>query len=537
MRFDFLREPISESSPCGPDLDLEMDDDYTNYMLLASGRLPSRFFDDRTGAPFDRSTIDLDAEVKAIRGFLDQTRDARLITLDLRFHALRGEVLGFSEAVQGLAILAATFWAEFHPQLEDGDIIFRMNAVEAVDDQVQVVLPLQYAPLNGPGRSGSVSLRNYLVASGEAPPREGEEGPSIDMIAQIMGDERQVEGLTATHEAIVAALAALAELRNVFLTNGGTMPGFDRVVDVLRQMDAVIGRYRPEIAGTAAAGDEEGEEEESADGTPAPRRSSARPGAVKSHQAADAALRAAEVYFLRNEPSSPVMVLLHQARLLIGRPMVEALSALLPDSSGYAAFRFSSGREFSIGFSLMQEVTSNALEAGLLEGEEDEPEPEPEPPPPAPAESLPMPAQSPPALELEAEAPPAGEDGYASEEGDPDGEDGYASAEGNPDGEAATDGQSAADEAAESGEAVEAPATPVVPEADSQAVAEPPPAPPGPTRYRARTREEANDLMLAVEAFFKTAEPSSPVPLLLAKARNYLNKDFSAILGDLLPES
>ena len=42
-------------------------------------------------------------------------------------------------------------------------------------------------------------------------------------------------------------------------------------------------------------------------------------------------------------------------------------------------------------------------------------------------------------------------------------------------------------------------------------------------------------LMAEVEHFYKSAEPSSPVPMLLGKASGYFNRDFSAILRDLIP--
>lgn len=46
-------------------------------------------------------------------------------------------------------------------------------------------------------------------------------------------------------------------------------------------------------------------------------------------------------------------------------------------------------------------------------------------------------------------------------------------------------------------------------------------------------REQAAALISAVENFFRQTEPSSPVPVLLFKAKTYLNRDFSSILSDL----
>ena len=50
----------------------------------------------------------------------------------------------------------------------------------------------------------------------------------------------------------------------------------------------------------------------------------------------------------------------------------------------------------------------------------------------------------------------------------------------------------------------------------------------------AATRAEALACMEAVERFFQRTEPSSPVPLLLGRARSYSGKDFAALMKDVL---
>jgi type VI secretion system protein ImpA len=49
------------------------------------------------------------------------------------------------------------------------------------------------------------------------------------------------------------------------------------------------------------------------------------------------------------------------------------------------------------------------------------------------------------------------------------------------------------------------------------------------------SRSEAGSTMSALERYFASTEPSSPIPLLLTRARGYLNQSFSAILGELFP--
>jgi type VI secretion system protein ImpA len=41
--------------------------------------------------------------------------------------------------------------------------------------------------------------------------------------------------------------------------------------------------------------------------------------------------------------------------------------------------------------------------------------------------------------------------------------------------------------------------------------------------------------MQATELFYRAAEPSSPIPVLLSKARTYVSKDFASILSELIP--
>ncbi|MDP4024927.1 type VI secretion system ImpA family N-terminal domain-containing protein [Methylobacterium sp. NEAU 140] len=68
--------------------------------------------------------------------------------------------------------------------------------------------------------------------------------------------------------------------------------------------------------------------------------------------------------------------------------------------------------------------------------------------------------------------------------------------------------------------------------AEGEAAPEAPPA----RRFRAATRAEAVALLREIGGFFRTHEPSSPIPLLLDKAAAMADRDFLAILRDVMPE-
>jgi type VI secretion system protein ImpA len=87
------------------------------------------------------------------------------------------------------------------------------------------------------------------------------------------------------------------------------------------------------------------------------------------------------------------------------------------------------------------------------------------------------------------------------------------------------------DEQADAAESWDAPAeTPGSGDAEAAgAEAAPEPA------FRAATRAEAVALLREVGSHFRRAEPASPIPLLLEKAAGFADRDFLAILKDVLP--
>ena len=82
---------------------------------------------------------------------------------------------------------------------------------------------------------------------------------------------------------------------------------------------------------------------------------------VSSHGQAGAILIEIERYFCIIEPSSPALILVHQARKLLGRPLVEALEALAPSRVDAARLIVDSGSGFTLSIDRMRQLTSSAL--------------------------------------------------------------------------------------------------------------------------------------------------------------------------------
>ncbi|MDQ6434717.1 type VI secretion system ImpA family N-terminal domain-containing protein [Mesorhizobium sp. LHD-90] len=440
MRFESLLNPVSETEPCGPDLDEVGDDQYLNYMLGADNRMPTRYLDAETGAPVDCTGIDLKAESKSIGEFLRQSRDLRLLTLEARLQVLSGQLIGFSECLQAIAVLLEKYWEDVHPRGYEGDFTLRQNTIGVLEDRTTVILPLQYAPIVRDQRAGPISLRNQAVALGSAAAREDERSLDINQIIETLRSEGHRAEIDSAHAAATAAKAALASIQSSFdqATNYEYSPNFELLSGVLDQLLKFIYSARPDLAGAEpeAVEDEQpadaGEESSPLNGAASLASKAAGRAeavAVADHASAAAALLAAEQYFGRSEPSSPALILVHQARLLVGKPLVAALEALLPDHAEYASIVVDSSVGFEFNMTKMRAITED----------------------------------------------------YASM-------------------------------------AEETPAeTDAMPE------------------FKAENRQQAVALLTGVAAFFRSVEPSSPIPMVLGRAERFTSQSFQSIIADLMP--
>jgi type VI secretion system protein ImpA len=426
-----LTSPISESEPCGPDLDLAGDLDFLNFMARAEGLLPASFFSGPEGRAFDRSAIDLAAEFKAAQPFLERTRDIRLLILLAKFAALNRDLNSFVTCVGAIAQLLDSRWDEVHPRGEAGGFASRTALLETLNDSAPVVMPLQYVPLVQSRRFGAISYRHVMYGNGEATPREGE-----DVIDQVNIDraftEADLPALVDTRSTFATLRTALDTIQKNCRDKGAdqslNLEKSVALVDkVFNLLNTAIAKRDPSAA-VAVASDSGG-----AAGTDAAPPPSVVANPIGSSADVAAALTAVDGYFCRHEPSSPALLLVRQVRQLVGKSLLEVLQILIPGQLSEAKIYLGIGQTFAI-----------------------------------PVESLaPVSATEPPAEEA---APESGV-------------------------------------------------------SDAARPRDPP---------QANSRQEAFALIEQVASYYRITEPSSPISLILDRARSFANQDFLAVLKDLL---
>ena len=441
MRYDWLLEPIAEGTPCGPDLDEIGDERYLGYVLPVAGRIPERYYKANTDEPIDRGTIKLKEEVEAIGGLLALTRDIRLLGIEARFQSFVGDLSGFADCIVAIAGLLEKFWVEVHPQAYEGDFTLRQNILSGLDDWWQIIQPLQHLPLVRDKRADLVTYRQFAMASGSAQKRPNETVLDLTEIHRALSAPENRAASDASYKAAIDAAAALESIRNSFTSNAGYeyVPSYDKLAEFLASMIALFRTARPDLADSAAE-----ESQSAADGTDGQADGAAAGGAgvaaaaapkpivltglIKTQAEAAAALLAVETYFAACEPSSPALILVHQARSLVGKSLTHSLEILLPEAAPRAIIRIQGDLNLQLNMTQLKQLTADVPKAA---------------------------------------------------------------------------------------EAVNG-------------------AGPSANAYSAGSRAEAMTLMAEVEQFYTAAEPSSPVPMLLAKANSFSNRDFKAILKDLI---
>lgn len=351
--------PVSEDDPCGPDLDIAGDADFLNYLADMEGRLPTAYFS------FDPKTFDFDKAFADGLALLDRSQDVRLLVLMAKLAILRRDLDGFVLWLRRLAFLLSERWDSVNPKGEDDgdggrDFLGRMAPLYTLDDTPVVILPLQHAPLVMTPREGPVTYRSVLVATGEVNAREKEKGPDNATIeATLLNCE--FDDLAAVHAKFASLKTALADIRNASTANAGfdqavRLEALPRLVDrILAYLQAAVVRRNPDAAVAEEAAGEDTRQAPASTGTSGRQE-------VRTRADADAMLSAALDYFLRNEPSSPAVLLIEQSRALLGKNIFEVMQLMVPSHADSARVAIGINPAFTVS---VNAVASTSLEDDL----------------------------------------------------------------------------------------------------------------------------------------------------------------------------
>lgn len=324
---DHWLRPISEDSPAGENL--EYDAGFGELERAARGKEERRSGDEVLPAepPRWREVVDQASTL------LDRTRDLR-ITFYLTHAALN--IDGVAGLVAGLRLthgLLQGFWDTVYPQLDkddNDDPTLRMNSIAqlAGDDLLHSLVRVPLAESRVAGRYG---LRDVRLANGEITAPEGETLPEAALVDAAFMD-CDLDALRATAAAVHEASTELESISALLAERAGanSAPDLDALAKELRAIQAAL-KPRLEQRGVSVApeGGQAGAAGQAGQATIAS-------GEIRSRDDAVRAIDHISEYFRKNEPSSPVPLLLQRAKRLVAKDFMEILRDLTPDGVSQA---------------------------------------------------------------------------------------------------------------------------------------------------------------------------------------------------------
>ncbi len=329
LNMQALLEPISPEHPCGESIE-----DLPPLTSLDAVRLfgQSRPVD----TPPEEGEARKPPDWGEVRGLslegLARSKDLRLLT-HLAATALRTDGLG---AYLGTLTVAAgwldAYWQEVYPLLDD-DAIFRRNALNCFADPMAVLDRLRRMPVVESRQHGRFSLRDIDIAKGTLQPGPTDGRPEIAQIDAAFGD-MPLDDLTGLNAAVEGGLSALRQIDAKMRDAGGPemAPSFEALTPLLVRLHQVLqAQVSLRIPEDVPGADGEPGSEGQAGGA-----RTVAVGAIGSRQDAVRALEAVAEYFRRNEPASPVPLMLDRAKRLATKNFLEVLEDIAPDAVSVA---------------------------------------------------------------------------------------------------------------------------------------------------------------------------------------------------------
>ena len=328
---------VSETDPCGPDLDLEGDAEFMNFVAATEGLLPASYY------AFNRAGIDFPAALQTAEALLRRTLDVRLLALMAKLSILNRDIAGFARRIGNIAWLVSEHWEAVNPRPEGDDASGRIAQLMTLEDNAVVLLPLQYAPLLDTNREGVLAYRDQLLATGAVQPRsvtlynlkgekqttEPEQFMAPNAIARVLSDVEigKLASVAETFKNLGASILSIrtATTKHVGFENGVELPKLAKLVAEMAEfLRAPLVRRDPSLAPPPEA-PRGAEDAAASDAAAAPA-----PAAFASRAEVDAALASAFGYFAASEPTSPALLLIRQARETLGKNLYEVMKLLAP---------------------------------------------------------------------------------------------------------------------------------------------------------------------------------------------------------------
>lgn len=321
-----LLEPHGGDAPSGENL--EYDPVFVD-MELAAQPGEERQEGDKIREAEDPDFGDVTVKAAAV---LERSHDIRAAVFYAEAILYTKGLPGFAEATAFARGCLETHWATCHPELDeddDDDPTMRINAVQGLNGADTVIRAMRRAPLTDSRMFGRMSLRMIEIAEGSSTAPAGmTDVPDSAAIGAAFQDTES----EALSEMLTAALSAQADIKAIDAVFVANTPGQGPVLEDVQKTIGQIVRRLSDVVGDDIEISQEGSEGASGE---AAVGSSALAGAmvggaINSPSDVSNALDRMIGYYHRNEPSSPMPILLERAKKLVGADFLTIMKEIAP---------------------------------------------------------------------------------------------------------------------------------------------------------------------------------------------------------------
>lgn len=282
---------------------------------------------------------------EAAAALLTRTHDLRVTVVLLRALLHTEGLIGLSVGLDLLHGLMDRYWDTLYPRLDpedNNDPIQRTNILMTLCDREAILGPLLGTPLASSPTMGPCTLRDIQKATGKLTVSGNSDLPALspEAIEAIFKDTAP-KGLQAGREAVGRSLSRLTDLEELLKTKVGQKqtPPLDDLRQVLADIDGELDRQTAKHR--SATPSAPGKKKVSPPPYPPTREPSATtvssPRAepmdtIKNRQDVTRVLDQICLYYERNEPASPVPLLLKRAAGLVEKNFFEIIQDVAPES-------------------------------------------------------------------------------------------------------------------------------------------------------------------------------------------------------------
>jgi type VI secretion system protein ImpA len=348
-----LLEPLSAESPCGPDL--EYDAEFGEMERAAQSKAEQQFGDTIVSA----EPPEWKAVRKKVDSLLERTKDMR-VAVYLARCALNLEGLpSFELAIRLLRGYLETYWDSVHPELDhsdNDDPTYRTNTLITLCDEETLLRELREVALVSSRAMGQFGLRDieHVREAAENPVEQPKDnwsseegqtqsepsGPTMAAIEAAFSDVT-IEDIQAVEEATRLSAEHIDAIEKYVTDQVGVAQAvsLEPIRSVLLEMHSFV---KSQLERRGVYNDDESVEE--LDETTATGESTGEAiqagvavkqgfnGKVNSREEAIKALDSVCEFYERNEPSSPLPLLIRRAKRLASKSFLEILRDLAPDA-------------------------------------------------------------------------------------------------------------------------------------------------------------------------------------------------------------